>query len=416
MSKINLPQVAERFLKYVSYPTTSNPESKSCPSTSIQMVLAREIARELEIIGLTDIRLDNNGYLTAIIPANTKKECKSIGFIAHLDTSPDYSGENIKAVITSNYSGNDIILNEEEGILLSPKQFPALMNYKGQTIISTNGKTLLGADNKAGVASIVTTIEYLMEHPEIEHGKIFIGFTPDEEIGRGADKFPFEHFKADFAYTIDGGEIGELQYENFNAAEAIIKISGLNIHPGEAKNKMKNAMTIGAEFIMELPINERPECTENYQGFFHLTKMITGIENTELHYIIRDFEKIGMLRRKTIIETISNKLNEKYGQNTISFSYHDQYFNMREVIENHKYIIELAKLAMQKANVVPKIIPIRGGTDGARLSFLGLPCPNIFTGGHNFHGKYEFIPVESMEKTVEVILNIVQLNTNYFDK
>lgn len=403
-------QLVERFIKYVKFDTTTDPDSNTCPSTSKQLLLAEELVNELKAIGLEDVSLDENGYVMATLPGNTDKEVPVIGFIAHMDTSPDMSGENVNPKIIKNYDGQDIILDQGNSIILSPKDFPELKDYVGQDLITTDGTTLLGADNKAGIAEIVTAMDYIIKNQGIKHGAIKIAFTPDEEIGRGADKFNVDKFGADFAYTIDGGTVGELEYETFNAAEAKVKIFGRNVHPGTAKNKMKNSMLIAMELNSMLPSFEKPEFTEGYEGFFHLTNIKGDVEETFLQYIIRDHSKELFEEKKETLSRAVDYLNFKYGKNTIELKLRDQYYNMKEKIEPVYEIVTLAKKAMEEVGVTPIIKPVRGGTDGARLSYMGLPCPNIFTGGHNFHGRYEYIPIESMEKAVEVIVKITELN------
>ncbi|QUH27040.1 peptidase T [Serpentinicella alkaliphila] len=402
--------VVERFIRYVKFDTKSDPESQSCPSTNNQLNLGKELVNELKRLGLSDVSMDTNGYVMATLPSNIEKACPTIGFIAHMDTSPDISGENVKPQFIESYNGGDIELNKEKNIILSPSDFPDLKNYIGDTLITTDGTTLLGADNKAGIAEIITAMEYLIMKPEIKHGTVKIAFTPDEEIGRGADLFDVKKFNADFAYTIDGGPIGELEYENFNAAGAKIIIKGRNVHPGSSKNKMKNSISIAMELANMLPQNEKPEHTENYEGFFHLNDFNGNVEETTLKYIIRDHNKYLFEKKKSIITEAVSFLNKKYGEGTIHLVLKDQYYNMKEKIEPVFEIVELAKKAMEEVGVEPMITPVRGGTDGARLSYMGLPCPNIFTGGHNFHGKFEFIPISSMSKAVEVILKIIELN------
>ncbi|MDI3519216.1 MAG: tripeptide aminopeptidase [Caldanaerobacter sp.] len=404
-----MSKVVERFLKYVKYHTTSDENSNTFPSTEGQLIFARELAKELKELGLSEVEVDENGYVTALLPANTDKKIPTIGFIAHMDTSPDMCGKDVKPQIIENYDGNDIMLNKEKGIILSTSEFPELKNYIGKTLITTDGTTLLGADDKAGIAEIITAIEYLINHPEIEHGNVKIAFTPDEEIGRGVDKFNVKKFACDFAYTVDGGELGTIEYENFNAASAKIKIHGRNVHPGTAKGKMKNSILIGIELQNMLPELERPEHTEGYQGFYHLNNFQGTVEETSMYYIIRDFDKQAFSDKKEYIKSIVEALNKKYGEGTVELELKDQYYNMREVIEKHMHIVETAMEAMRSLGIEPKVVPIRGGTDGARLSFMGLPTPNLFTGGHNFHGKYEFIPIHAMEKAVEVIVKIVEL-------
>ncbi|NLJ88331.1 MAG: peptidase T [Epulopiscium sp.] len=401
--------VAEKFLKYIKFPTTSNELSSTCPSTKSQLDFAKFLVSECKSIGLEDVSLDENGYIMASLPSNINKDVETIGFIAHMDTSPDMTGENINPKIVKNYNGEDIILNKEKNIVLSPKIFPNLKNYIGHTIITTDGNTLLGADDKAGIAQILTAMEYLIAHPEIKHGKIRIAFTPDEEIGRGADRFDVQKFDADFAYTIDGGLLGELQYENFNAAYCKITINGQNVHPGTAKDKMKNAVRIGTQLANLFPLEETPEKTDGYEGFYHLNSFNGNVEKAELTYIIRDFDMNNFNKRKDFIENIVKKTNEHYGKGTVNLELRDQYYNMKERLENKMEIVHRAFNAMKAVGVEPIVRPIRGGTDGARLSFMGLPCPNIFTGGDNFHGKYEYISVEAMQKAVETIIKIVEI-------
>lgn len=404
-----MEKVVERFLKYVSFDTKSDPESESCPSTAKQLALGEYLVKELQGLGLKDAAMDEHGYIMATLPANTDEAVPTIGLIAHMDTSPDMSGENVKPQLVKDYDGGDIVLNEEQQIILSPKDFPELKNYVGETLITTDGTTLLGADNKAGIAEIITAVEYFIDHPEIKHGTIKVGFTPDEEIGRGADRFNVEAFGADYAYTIDGGPIGELEYENFNAAGAKVHIQGRNVHPGSSKNKMVNSILIAMELHGMLPVNERPEYTEGYEGFFHLNNLNGDVESTEMQYIIRDHDRAKFEKKKAILEEAVKFLNLKYGEGTVTLTLNDSYYNMKEKIEPVFHIIERAKAAMEAVGVTPVISPIRGGTDGARLSYMNLPCPNIFTGGHNFHGKYEYIPVGSMLKAVEVIVEILKV-------
>ena len=400
--------VVDRFLKYVTFATQSDEESGITPSTSGQRVFAEALVKELEALGLEEISLDDNSYLMATLPSNMEdKEVPTIGFISHLDTSPDMSGEGVKPRIVS-YTGGDIVLNETENIVLSPRMFPEMEQYIGQDLIVTDGTTLLGADDKAGVAAIISAVAYLKEHPEIKHGKIRIGFTPDEEIGAGADHFDVEKFGCEFAYTVDGGEIGELEYENFNAASAKVVFSGRNVHPGTAKDKMVNASLLAVEFASMLPADQRPETTEGYEGFFHLTTMIGSVEQAVLQYIVRDHSHELFEQKKQLLEQITAQLNKKY-PGMVSLEMHDQYYNMREIVEPKKYIVDLASEAMETVGVKPQIKPIRGGTDGARLSFMGLPCPNLFTGGHNFHGRYEYIPIPSLQKSMETVVKIAEL-------
>lgn len=400
--------VVDRFLKYVTFATQSDEESGITPSTSGQRVFAEALVKELEALGLEEISLDDNSYLMATLPSNMEdKEVPTIGFISHLDTSPDMSGEGVKPRIVS-YTGGDIVLNETENIVLSPRMFPEMEQYIGQDLIVTDGTTLLGADDKAGVAAIISAVAYLKEHPEIKHGKIRIGFTPDEEIGAGADHFDVEKFGCEFAYTVDGGEIGELEYENFNAAAAKVVFSGRNVHPGTAKDKMVNASLLAVEFASMLPADQRPETTEGYEGFFHLTTMVGSVEQAVLQYIVRDHSHELFEQKKQLLEQITAQLNKKY-PGMVSLEMHDQYYNMREIVEPKKYIVDLASEAMEAVGVKPQIKPIRGGTDGARLSFMGLPCPNLFTGGHNFHGRYEYIPIPSLQKSMETVVKIAEL-------
>jgi tripeptide aminopeptidase len=400
--------VTERFLKYVKFDTQSDELTNLTPSTPGQMEFAKALEKELQALGLSNISLDDNGYLMAVLPSNISRKVPRVGFIAHLDTSPDMSGHNVKPRIVENYDGNDIVLNSADNTVLSPREFPELLNYKGENLIVTDGTTLLGADDKAGVAEIISAVNYLIEHPEIEHGDICIAFNPDEEIGQGAHKFDVERFGADWAYTMDGGEIGELEYENFNAAVARVTFKGRNVHPGYAKHKMINSIRIANQFILMLPRWETPEHTEGYEGFYHLVQIEGGVEQTTLTYIIRDHDRDRFERRKKELEHLTRKTNNEFpGCATIEIN--DQYFNMREKIEPVMHIINTAEEAMRLAGVTPKVQPIRGGTDGAQLSFKGLPCPNIFAGGLNFHGRYEFVPISSMEKAEKVIIEIAKL-------
>jgi len=398
--------LTERFLHYVSFNTTSDTQTHVTPSTPGQFLFAQYLANELKEIGLEDISLDENGYVMATLPANIDKAVPVIGFISHMDTSPDMTAENMTPRIEKNYQGKDIILNEKENILLSPTDFPELNHYVGQDIIVTNGKTLLGADDKAGLAEIITAMEHLVNHPEIKHGKIRVGFTPDEEIGEGAHHFDVEKFGADWAYTIDGGQIGELEYENFNAAGVEISFKGRNIHPGYAKGKMINSQYIANHFISLLPNNEVPEKTSDYEGFYHLTNISGTVEETTLNYIIRDHDRNLFEQRKIQIQGWVSEIIKQYGESSVTIKIKDQYYNMREKIEPVMHIVKLAEDAMKTVGVTPIVKPIRGGTDGSQLSYKGLPCPNIFAGGHNFHGKYEFVPIQSMEKAVMVIVEI----------
>lgn len=401
-------KVTDRFLKYVKFDTESSTTTGVTPSTPGQMVLAKELEKELREMGLEDISLDEKCYLMATLPANTAKSIPTIGFVAHMDTSPDMSGKNVNPRIVNNYDGNDIVLNKELNITLSPNDFPEMRDYIGQDLIVTDGTTLLGADDKAGIAEILTAIKYLKDHPEIEHGKIRIGFTPDEEIGAGADYFDVEKFGCEWAYTLDGGPIGELEYENFNAAGVKINIQGRSVHPGYAKNKMVNALVIANKLISLLPANERPEHTTGYEGFFHLTNVSGDIDSATMGYIVRDHDRDLFEKRKQLLLDSVDYINKLYPEST-TIEIKDQYYNMREKVEPVKHIVDIAFEAMTSIGVTPIVKPIRGGTDGARLSFMGLPCPNIFAGGHNFHGRYEFVPIQSMEKAVEVIVKIAEL-------
>ena len=400
--------ITERFLEYVKYDTQSDELTNLTPSTPGQMVFAQFLHDELQKLGLQDITLDQNGYVMATLPANCDGDVPTVGFIAHMDTSPDMSGHNVRPRIVRNYNGTPITLNEEKNIVLSPEDFPELHHYIGQDIIVTDGNTLLGADDKAGIAEIVTAIEYLIEHPEVKHGKIRVAFTPDEEIGKGPDKFDVEGFGADWAYTMDGGEVGELEYENFNAAVARVTVIGRNVHPGYAKHKMINSIRVANQFAIMLPRWETPEHTEGYEGFYHIVGIEGTVEKTVLTYIIRDHDRDRFERRKKELEHLARKINKEY-PGCCQIDIKDQYFNMREKIEPVMHIIDVAEEAMRMADVTPVVVPIRGGTDGAQLSFKGLPCPNIFAGGVNFHGRYEFVPIPSMEKATQVIVNIARL-------
>lgn len=402
----------ERFLKYVSFDTQSNEESGVTPSTPGQMVFAKFLREELESLGLEEVTLDENGYLFATLPANTDKPVPTIGFIAHIDTSPDMSGKDVKPRIVPDYDGKDIMLCAEENIILSTAQFPELLDHKGEDLIVTDGKTLLGADDKAGIAEIVSAMVYLKEHPEIKHGKIRVGFNPDEEIGMGAHKFDVAQFGCEWAYTMDGGEVGELEFENFNAASAKITFKGRNVHPGSAKGKMINSMLVANRFISMLPADETPEHTEGYEGFYHLIGLTGEVEQTTVSYIIRDHDRARFEARKQEMERLTGVINAEYGAGTATLELHDQYYNMREQIEPVMHIIDTAFAAMKAVGVEPRIKAIRGGTDGAQLSFKGLPCPNIFAGGLNFHGRYEFVPVQSMEKAMNVVVKIAELVAN----
>ena len=401
--------LVERFLKYVSFDTQSSEETEVTPSTPGQMVFAKYLKEELESLGLEDITLDEHGYLFATLPANIDKPVPTIGFIAHMDTSPDMSGKDVSPRIVQNYDGSDIVLCAEENVILSLSQFPELLDHKGEDLIVTNGKTLLGADDKAGIAEIVSAIVYLKEHPEIKHGKIRIGFNPDEEIGLGAHKFDVEKFGCDWAYTMDGGEVGELEFENFNAASAKITFKGRNVHPGYAKNKMINSIRVANRFCAMLPAHETPEHTEGYEGFYHLISFNGDVEQTTVAYIIREQDRARFESRKKKIERFVSEINAEYGEGTATLELRDQYYNMREKIEPVMHIIDTAFAAMEAVGVKPNVKPIRGGTDGAQLSFKGLPCPNIFAGGLNFHGRYEFAPIQNMEKAMKVIVKIAEL-------
>jgi len=402
----------ERFLKYVSIHTTSDENTGLVPSTPQQMEFAKILAEELKDMGMQDVSLDKKGYLMATLPSNIDKDVPTVGFISHLDTSPDMSGKNVKPRIVENYDGNDIILNEKENIVLSPKQFPELTMYRGQSLVVTNGLTLLGADDKAGIAEIMTAMDYFIKTPDVKHGKVRIAFNPDEEIGLGAHHFDVEKFGCQFAYTMDGGEIGELEYENFNAAGAKVTFYGTNVHPGYAKNKMVNSMKIATKFMATVPANESPEYTDGYEGFYHLTGIGGDVEKTTVSYIIRDHDRKKFEERKAHLQMLVDKINSEFGDNTATLEVKDQYYNMKEKVEPVKYIVDIASEAIRQAGVEPKVKPIRGGTDGAQLSFKGLPCPNIFAGGHNFHGKYEFVPIQSMEKATEVVKNIIKIVAN----
>ncbi|HOA47270.1 MAG TPA: peptidase T [Paludibacteraceae bacterium] len=402
-------ELTERFLKYVSFTTTSDENTGMTPSTPGQMVFANYLVEELKQIGLQDVEVDKNGYVMATLPANVSDKIPTVGFIAHLDTSPDMSGKHVKPEIIKHYDGNDILLNVDKAIVLSTEQFPELLQYKGQDLIVTDGTTLLGADDKAGIAEIVSAMEYLVRHPEMKHGKVRIAFTPDEEIGQGASLFDVKKFGAEWAYTLDGGEIGELEYENFNAASAKVTFHGRNVHPGYAKNKMINSMLVAQQFAAMLPQRETPEHTEGYEGFYHLIAMSGEVELSTLTYIIRDHDRNCFESRKTEMQRLVDKINTEFGNGTATIELKDQYYNMKEKIEPVMHVVDLAYKAMEMAEIEPKVKPIRGGTDGAQLSFKGLPCPNLFAGGHNFHGRYEFVPIQSMHKAKEVIINIIKL-------
>lgn len=401
--------IINRFIGYASIDTQSDPNSDTTPSTKKQWDLANALVKELKSIGMTDVTIDDNAYIMATLPSNVGHKVPTIGFISHFDTSPDFTGANVKPQIVENYNGKDIVLNAEKQIVLSPDYFEDLLLYKGQTLITTDGTTLLGADDKAGITEIVSAMEYLIQHPEIKHGTIKIGFTPDEEIGRGAHKFDVKTFGAEWAYTIDGSQVGELEFENFNAASAKVKVHGKIVHPGYAKGKMINSMYIATEFINALPRLETPEHTEEYQGFFHLQQIDGKVDETTLHYIIRDHDKDHFEARKEALIKLTNDINIEYEREVITIEIKDQYFNMKEQIDSVMHIVDIAEEAMKQLQIKPIIKPIRGGTDGSQLSYMGLPCPNIFAGGHNFHGPYEYVPVESMVKATQVICKIAEL-------
>lgn len=402
-----MEKAAERLIRYAGINTMSDEKSESCPSSDNQWDLAKLIEKEMIEMGLSDVKLDDNCYLTATLESNSQTKSPVIGLIAHFDTSPDMTGENVKPRLVTSYDGEDIILNKKEGIILSPKQFPELLKYKGHDLITTDGTTLLGADDKAGIAEILTAVEYFLNNPEIKHGTVRLGFTPDEEIGRGADRFNVKEFGADFAFTVDGGEAGELEFENFNAALATLNVRGRNVHPGTAKNQMINALVVVNRFINMMPPEMRPEHTTGYEGFYHLVDINGTVEEATARFLVRDHNRTLFEEKKERLKSIADFLNGVYGEERIELNIKDQYYNMREKVEPHYHIIELAARSMQQAGVKPIIKPIRGGTDGARLSFMGMPTPNIFTGGHNFHGRYEFIPVSSMTLAVESIRNII---------
>ena len=400
--------IVERFLKYVQIDTQSEDDREEFPSTEKQRKLAVLLKKELIEMGASEVRLDEHCYVYAKIPANTDQNVPSVGFISHMDTAPACPGTGILPQIHRGYDGGALILNKEKNIKMSPEQFPELLDYVGKDLITSDGTTLLGADDKAGVAEIMTMAEYLLTHPEVKHGDICIGFTPDEEVGRGADFFDLKGFGADVAYTVDGGALGEIEYENFNAASAKVKIHGVNIHPGSARGQMKNSLLIGMEFQQMLPVFENPACTDGYEGFFHLDSMSGNVEETVMDYIIRDHDKKKFQEKKDLVTAAAEYINKKYGEGTVELILKDSYYNMKEKIEPHKYLIEVARKAMQDAGVEPVTLPIRGGTDGARLSYEGLPCPNLCTGGLNFHGRYEYICIQSMEKIAEILTDIVK--------
>jgi tripeptide aminopeptidase len=408
-----MQHIIDRFISYVTIDTESDPNSETTPSSKKQLVLAKNLVKELKAIGMDDVTIDKNGYIMATLPSNVEHEVPVIGFVSHYDTTPDFTGANVKPQIIENYDGKDIVLNAEQNIILSPNYFKDLLQYKGQTLITTDGTTLLGADDKAGITEIVTAMEYMVKHPEIKHGKIRVGFTPDEEIGRGAHHFDVDKFGAAWAYTMDGSQIGELEYENFNAAGAKITFKGKSVHPGYAKGKMINSMLLASKFISKLPGKEVPEETKGYEGFFHVTGITGSIEESTVSLIVRDHDKKLFKKRKDFLHDLMAKFNKKYkkqfGEDIALIEMKDQYYNMKEKVKPVFHIVEIAEKAMKNLNIKPLIKPIRGGTDGSQLSYKGLPCPNIFAGGHNFHGKYEYVPVESMQKAVEVIVEIARL-------
>jgi tripeptide aminopeptidase len=410
-----MQHIIDRFISYVTIDTESDSNSETTPSTAKQWDLANKLVAELKSIGMQDVTIDDKSYIMATLPSNVDHEVPTIGFVSHFDTTPDFTGANVKPQIIANYDGKDIVLNAEQNIILSPSYFKDLLLYKGQTLITTDGTTLLGADDKAGITEIVTAMEFLINNPEIKHGKIRVGFTPDEEIGRGAHHFDVEKFGADWAYTMDGSQVGELEYENFNAAGAKIIFKGKSVHPGYAKGKMINSILIANDFINALPKDETPQETKGYEGFFHVNHLTGSIEETVLELIIRDHSKQKFEKRKKLIEKITQKINKKFakqfGEDIVVTEINDQYYNMKEKVVPVKYIVDIAEKAMKQVNIKPIIKPIRGGTDGCQLSYKGLPCPNIFAGGHNFHGKYEYVPAESMQKAVEVIIKIAELTT-----
>ena len=406
-------KIIDRFISYVKIDSQSNANSVATPSTEKQWNIANKLVQDLNNIGLSEVSIDENAYIYATLPSNIKKKCPTIGFISHFDTSPDFSGTNIKPQIVKNYNGGDIVLNKTKNIILSSEYFSEIKQYIGQTIITTDGNTLLGSDDKAGVCEIISAMEFLINNPDIKHGDIKIGFTPDEEIGRGAHKFDVAKFGADWAYTMDGSQIGELEYENFNAASAIIKIKGRIVHPGYAKGKLVNSMYYATKFISMVPLDETPEKTEGYEGFYHLTSIKGLVEQTELQYIVRDHDLNKFKNRKAFLINLIKKLNKEFDQNIFEIKIADQYFNMKEKVEPHMHIVDIAEKAMKALNIKPLIKPIRGGTDGSQLSYMGLPCPNIFAGGHNFHGKYEYLPVNSMMSAIKVICKVCEITTDY---
>ncbi|MHA6253108.1 peptidase T [Oceanobacillus sp. CAU 1775] len=402
-------ELIERLTTYAKIDTQSNEDSETTPSTPGQFDLVEVLTKELKEIGMEDVESDDNGYLMATLPANTDKDIPTIGFLAHLDTATDFTGKNVNPQVIENFDGNDITLNEALNIVLSKEEFPELPSYKGHTLITTDGTTLLGADNKAGIAEIMTAMNYLIQHPEIEHGRIRVAFTPDEEIGRGPHKFDVKRFDARYAYTIDGGPLGELQYESFNAAAAKITFKGNSVHPGTAKNKMVNSGKLAAEFVNKFPEEESPEHTEGYEGFYHLISITGDVESTQVYYIIRDHDKEKFENKKATLKSFVEEMQEKHGEENVELEMKDQYYNMREKIEPEMHIVDIAQQAMESLGIKPVIEPVRGGTDGSQLSFMGLPTPNIFTGGENFHGKFEYVSVDNMQKATEVIVEIAQL-------
>lgn len=413
---LNRQHIIDRFISYVKIDTESDPNSQTTPSTKKQWDLANKLANELKSIGMHDVSIDDNAYIMATLPSNVDHDVPTIGFIAHFDTSPDFTGANVNPQIIENYDGSDIVLNQEENIVLSPDYFEDLLLYKGQTIITTDGTTLLGADDKAGICEIVSAMEYLIQHPEIKHGTIRVGFTPDEEIGRGAHKFDVKKFNAQWAYTMDGSQVGELEYENFNAAGAKLTFKGKIVHPGYAKNKMVNSMYYASEFIHNLPKEETPEHTEGYEGFYHLYQMNGKVEETILQYIIRDHDREKFEARKERVQKTADDINQKYNSTIVETEINDQYYNMKEKVAPVMHIVDIAANAMKALHIKPLIKAIRGGTDGSQLSYMGLPCPNIFAGGHNFHGRYEYVPVESILKATEVICKIAELTQERYKK
>lgn len=410
-----MQHIIDRFISYVTIDTESDPNSDSCPSTEKQWDLANKLVEELKAMGMHDVSIDKHAYIMATLPSNVNHKVPTIGFVSHFDTTPDYTGANVKPQIVPNYDGGDIVLNKEQNIVLSPNYFEDLLLYKGQTLITTDGTTLLGADDKAGITEIMCAMEHLIKNPEIKHGKIRIGFTPDEEIGRGAHKFDVDKFGADWAYTMDGSQVGELEYENFNAAGVKIKVNGKIVHPGYAKGKMINSMLIANEFIAALPKNEVPEKTSGYEGFFHVHGLEGKVEETTIGLIVRDHDMLKFNERKALIKKITTDLNTKHGEGTVEADINDQYFNMKEKVEPVMHIVDIAEEAMKNLGITPLIKPIRGGTDGSQLSYMGLPCPNIFAGGHNFHGRYEYVPVESIKKAIDVIIEIAQLTAKKYN-